>query len=374
MGRHAQPFSLRQRKDTGYWFFKLAGAKQYEPTGTKLKSQAQEKVKDALARAAERRGAEGSLRAYAAPYYIWESCPHVRRLLEDGRSITRRHVGLQRALLEGKIFKDAIADLPVAEIHRADVLDFRTRLLSSYSPRTVNKTIGVLKVIFKEGIFREELERDPTLGVGEVKGERRQVGTFTAEELRALFPAEVPGPWKGRLDYTCFLLAATTGMRRGEIFALRWRHVDLPGAIIHIDEAWKGKEETGLPKSGKTRTTPLTAQTAEALAELREEAVRIAPEDLVICDDDGKRQDEAWWKRHFRYAMRELQLDVKGRGLRPHSFRHTINSQLRAAGVDPALIRAMLGWSKEETQEGYTHWQIADLRSIADRLEKIFQG
>jgi integrase len=374
MPRRAQPFSLRQRKDTGYYFFKLAGWRAYKPTGTKKKADAMDVVKAELAKAAEARGAAGTLRAYAQPFYTWDACPHVRRLLEDGRSITRRHVAGQRALLEAKILKDPIADLPIAEIRRADVLDFRTRLLASYGTRTVNRTIGVLKVIFKEGMFREELVRDPTIGVGNVKEHPAQVGTFTAEELRALFPEEIPGPWKGRLDYTCFLLAATTGMRRGEIYALRWRHVDLAAATIHIEEAWKGKEETGLPKWGRTRTAPIPAQTINALAELREEGVRIARNDLVICDDDGKRQDGAWWKRHFAYAMKKLKIDTKGRGLRPHSFRHTLNSQLRAGGVDPARIRAMLGWSREQTQESYTHWQTEDLRSLAEKVEKILQG
>jgi integrase len=37
-------------------------------------------------------------------------------------------------------------------------------------------------------------------------------------------------------------------MRRGELYALRWRHVDLEAKILHVDEAWKGGEEIGAPK------------------------------------------------------------------------------------------------------------------------------
>jgi integrase len=371
MARHAQPYSFHQRKDSGYWFFKLAAWTAYKPTGTKIKSKALEVIQDAITEERKRHGPQVSLRVYAEPFYRWESCPHVRRLQEDGRSITRRHVRGQRALLDQKILADPIADMPIQEIRRATVLDFRTRLMARHSAQVVNHTIGVLKVIFKEGIFREELERDPTLGVGLVKGEKRQVGTFTAEELQALFPPEAPGPWKGRLDYTCFMIAATTGMRRGEIYALRWCNVDLPNAVIRVREAWKGGEEVGLPKNGKERRAPLPQQTVTALEELREEAVRIGPQDLVICNDDGRRQDGVWWKRHFAYAMEALKIDARARGLRPHSFRHTLNSILRGQGMDAAKIRAMLGWSSEAVQDGYTKWQLEDLRAGAKRIEEI---
>lgn len=363
-----RPFLLHKRGDV--WYFKLPDEKTYHSTGESVKARAQEHAMDAAHSKPSRNGT-ATLRSYAEPFYVWETCPHIRRLQEDGRSITRRHVRAQRALLEQKILKDPIAEMAIPRIRRADVLDFRSRLMAKHGPRVVNRTIGVLKVIFKEGIFREDLERDPTLGVGNVREDPRQIGTFTAQELQTMFPAEGPGPWKGRLDYTCFLLAATTGMRRGEIFALRWRHVDLGQALIRVEEAWKGGEETGLPKSGKTRAVPLPAQTVSVLQELQEEAVRIAPDDLVICDDDGKRQDGVWWKRHFSYVMKAMGIDAQERCLRPHSLRHTLNTLLLNGGMDPAKVRAMLGWSDMKMQDNYTHWNAGHLREGAERMAEI---
>lgn len=163
MARRSQPFCIRRRKDTGYLFYKLAGWKTYKPTGTKLISEAQELVKRAMAEERRNRGPDIPLRAYLEPFYQWDRCPHVRRLQQDGRRITRRHVDGTRRLIDGKILKDPIADLPVREIRRADVLDFRSRLLEAGTgPRVVNRTMAALKVAFREGVFREELERDPT--------------------------------------------------------------------------------------------------------------------------------------------------------------------------------------------------------------------
>jgi integrase len=367
-----RPFLLTKRGEV--WYYKLAGEITYHSTGETVKARAQEYAMAMIGELQKRSGPTATLRAYAEPFYQRESCPHLRRLADDGRTVTDRHIHNQRALLKGKVFKDPIADLAVSAIRRSDVLDFRSRLLDKYGARTVNRTIGILKVIFKEGNFREELERDPTLGVGEVHYTKRASGTFTQEELKALFPAEGLGPWKDRLDHACFLLAASTGMRRGEILALRWCNVDTAKSLIHVQEAWKGGEEVGTPKSGKPRTVPYPEQVATALETLREEGIRTAPEDLVICDDDGHRPMGTWWKKRFARAMKKAEIDLKARGLRPHSFRHTLNTILLDSGMDPAKVRAILGWSNLKVQDGYTHWEGEHLREGADTVERILKG
>jgi integrase len=228
---------------------------------------------------------------------------------------------------------------------------------------TANKALAVLKTICKEAFFREDLDRDPTSGVGNLKEIRKEPGIFTAEELRALFPAEGLGPWKGLLDKTCFLLAADTGMRRGELLALRWKNVDLEAALVHVLEAWKGGEEVGLPKWGRTRVAPLTDATVRALRELEEDSVRTHAKDLVFCFLDGSRLGDTWWKKHFAIGMKAAGIDVRGRGIKPHSFRHTAATLRRDAGEDPAKIRAALGWTNARTQEGYEHFTADMLRS-----------
>ncbi|MBA7675023.1 hypothetical protein ES703_83251 [subsurface metagenome] len=87
------------------------------------------------------------------------------------------------------------------------MLDLRSRLLTKNVPATVNKALGVVKVIFREALYREEINRDPTAGVGRVKYQKQERGIFTTEELRALFPDHGHGPWWDILDYTCFYLS-----------------------------------------------------------------------------------------------------------------------------------------------------------------------
>jgi hypothetical protein len=70
-------------------------------------------------------------------------------------------------LLDKHVLKDVIADCNVKALRRADIIDFRGRLLASgLGDGQLNRILRVLKTCLKEGLHREELERDPTAGVG----------------------------------------------------------------------------------------------------------------------------------------------------------------------------------------------------------------
>jgi integrase len=210
------------------------------------------------------------------------------------KSITPRHVKIQLQRLKKHIFKDPFAQKRLSEITRADVLDLRSRLLKRNAPATVNKALEIVKVIFREALYREEINRDPTASVGRVKYRKVERGIFTVEELRTLFPDQGYGPWKDAQDYTCFYLTAVTGLRRGEILALRWRHIDIDRQALSVCEAWKGGKEIGPPKWDHLRMVPLSSRTIDKLHQLQMESIRLAPDDFVFAYDDGSRFGETW--------------------------------------------------------------------------------
>lgn len=386
MGRHANPFSLIQRpKKTGYWYYKLEGWTDYQTTKTKIQADALRVVQKALAEASKGRRDGRTFAEYAAPFFLWDSCPHVQKLLEEGKSITRRHCKMQRGWLvrfvlgteDGEAKPDALAGLSLAKIKRSDLLAFRSRLMAKLpgQSNTVNKTLAVVKTIFKEALYREDIDRDPTAGIGNVHEDRTEAGTFTADELAALFPSEGFGPWKDRRGFTMFLLAAATGMRRGEILALRWRAVNFGAGLIVVDEAWKGGDEIGTPKWGRKRRVSLPAAASKALRALWDESKHNGAEDYVFCDGVGERVGETFWTQRFHAAMKEAKIDTKVRNIKAHSFRHTLNSMLVAGGMDREKIRAALGWAGARIQENYTHWGDDSLREVSKYIEeKIFSN
>lgn len=162
---------------------------------------------------------------------------------------------IRRGLIDNYILKDPIADLNVQDLRRGNILDFRQRLLNKTTDQQANRVLGVLKTCIKEGVYREELERDPTIGIGNIWHHPMERGVFMRKELKELFPADGLGPWKDLQVYTCFMVAATMGLRRGEVLALRWRDVDFDKGWFSFCQAWKDDTNLGPPKWGRSGRT-----------------------------------------------------------------------------------------------------------------------
>ena len=305
-----------------------------------------------------------TLRETLEPYFIWETCPHVARYRTENKQIGKGHVSETRRTLEKYVFPDPIANIPVGKLKRAHILDFRQRVLNAKGPGVANCALSALKTCLREGYFREELSRDPCLGIGKINVPKREVGVFTAEEGL--------GPWLDQQDYTCFLLDATCGLRSSEILALCWKHIDFENSTVKIEQAWKFKTgELGLPKWNKIRATPLPAKTAKALKALRAESFHVLPDALVFCYPDGTRLGDRWWNERFHKAVKAAGIDTKARNLKPHSFRHSLATILADKGQQPEKIRAALGWTNPTTQSGYTHWGDTDLNGQAAIVDEI---
>ena len=88
----------------------------------------------------------------------------------------------------------------------------------------INKIIGVLKTGFNEAIFREQLNKNPTFLIDNLKYEEKEIGIFTIEELKKIFPIDNLGLWESEFDYTCFFLTNNTGIRRGAVLTLKYRN------------------------------------------------------------------------------------------------------------------------------------------------------
>ena len=372
MQRYRAPYILLKRAmKKGYvWYFRLAGEKTAHSTGKSKKGEAIEYVETRILPRAE---GLITLGEYLAPYFVWGNCPHVRRLRIEGKSISPQYANAQRRRIEMYLLGDPVCDIPISDLKRADILDYRERLFDPESEkqigaRTANCTMGALKTVLREAYYREDIGRDPTVGIGQIKYRETEVGVFTVEEVKALF-RELPGVWQDLPCYVAFILAAQAGLRRGEVLALIWGQIDFEGSFINVNRAMT---DNGLPKWDKIRGTPVPAQVRNALFELRRQSEYILPHQYVICGKDGNPRSEHWWRERFKKAMKSAGLDRVGRNLRPHSFRHALNTLLRGAGADPARLRESLGWSGERVQDKYTHWQPEHFEDQRRLIEKLF--
>lgn len=156
----------------------------------------------------------------AEQFLDWQCCPHINRLIEEGKSITKRYAAIQRGSLLKIILPSNLSLLKLNEVKPSHIIDFRASLSKlSLASSTVNKIMNALKEIFHEFSYREDLPYNPTLDVGIVKEYRKERGVLTVDELKLLFPLDYLKIWTNEIDYTCFIIAASTGMRRGEVLA-----------------------------------------------------------------------------------------------------------------------------------------------------------
>lgn len=207
--------------------------------------------------------------------------------------------------------------------------------------------------------------------MGRIKEDSEERGIFAPYELAVLFPDESPGPWAYYEVYTCcFLLAATTGLCRGEILGCRRKRIDFDRKLIYVEEA-KKVSEIGTPKWNRYREVPLIPSTIAALKKLLDESPFKDPDDFIFCNMQRQPRGFTWWKKNFTKTLDTLNWDRRGRNLTPHSFRHTVVSYLRSQGYDLDLIQKnrTFGWHKrreKKTRSDEYQYTLARIRHTPD--------
>ncbi len=167
-------------------------------------------------------------------------------------------------------------------------------------------------------------------------------------------------------------LAATMGLRRGEICGLSWGDVDLCERTMRVERSY---DRTGHLKETKTRagrrTLPLGEDNAQALAAHRQaqlgRGLPCKPDSPVIVTRDGTRVApdlmSKWW------SCDKGGLGAEGYTL--HELRHSYLTQLARAGVHPKVMQELAGHANSQiTMDIYTHVDMTGKRAAAEALER----
>jgi integrase len=168
-------------------------------------------------------------------------------------------------------------------------------------------------------------------------------------------------PLRGAPDlfFAClFDVALGTGLRLGELRALRWRDIDRDRRLIRVERSFS-RQELKRPKTDAgVRSTPLFDSVRAALESLAARAVergRYAPDELVFATERGTPLHGSNFNRRvWRSALQHAGLGNVG--YRFHDLRHTCVSRLVAAGADVKLVQAVAGHSSPLiTLKRYSH-------------------
>jgi integrase len=205
-----------------------------------------------------------------------------------------------------------------------------------------------------------------------------EIEILTAAEI-----ARVLETLKGRSLYPIVITALGTGMRRGELLALRWKDVDLDGAKLRVEQSLEQTKRGGLVlKAPKTRhgrrTVTLPSSTVAELREhwkatlerrLQLKQGKMSEDALVFATWDGNTRSPNALTKEWRRAIRTAKLKATF-----HSLRHTHASSLIAAGIDVLSISRRLGHGSPAITLGvYGHLFKPDDRAAA-AIDEILGG
>jgi integrase len=270
-------------------------------------------------------------------------------------------------------------ELALADVSHVDVQAWVSRLTAARSPSTARKAHRVLSLMFSLAVRDGRLVRNPADRVSlprETPRDRRYLTHEQVRELAAACADPAASVAKRRAerghlsaDYELVVLfLAYTGVRFGEMAALRVRRLDPLKRRVEIAEAVtsvNGALVWGTPKGHARRWISVPRFVAERLGE---HVAGRAPDDLVFTSPQG----EPLRASNFRRDVFDRATDAVGlSGLVPHELRHTAASLAIAAGADVKVVQAMLGHkSATMTLDLYGHLFDDRLDEVADALDR----
>jgi integrase len=213
------------------------------------------------------------------------------------------------------------------------------------SGRTINKYLALIHGILKRAQRVYGLSANAAAGVE--RQPARRSGDFdvlSASEIEALVRAA-----GSPQDAALFATAAYTGLRLGELRALRWGDVDFGKRLVHVRRSYVERSE-GVPKSGRVRSVPMIDQVAVVLDGLSRREHFTGEDDLVFGNELGEHFDDSALRRRF-YAAR-MRAGLKR--FRFHDLRHTFGTL--AVQVFPLSdVKAYMGHADIATTMVYVH-------------------
>jgi integrase len=180
-----------------------------------------------------------------------------------------------------------------------------------------------------------------------------EIRFLTTVEVDALVSAAVAGEHQA-LDRVLYVTAAMTGLRQGELIALRWQDVDRDAQRVRVRRNHVlGEFDT--PKSRRsTRSVPMSRRVTRELDHWQKTTRWSGPADLVFAEPvSGEVLRRGALMRRYRRALKAAKLEPTHRF---HDLRHTFGTAMAAAGVPMRTLQEWMGHRDMATTQRYADY------------------
>jgi integrase len=212
--------------------------------------------------------------------------------------------------------------------------------------KSIRNFLGLLHAIFALAMKRGWCATNPVAAVDKPRNpHNHDIRYLNSDELELLLLATTDDEL-GQLERALYLTAAMTGLRRGELLALRWQDVDWDAGVVRVRRTFS-RGQFGTPKSRRSsRAVPLAARVIATLQDHQQRSQFQDEVDLVFAHPQlGQVLDPSKVRKRFQAAARRA-------GLRPvrfHDLRHTFGTRMAAAGAPLRAIQEWMGHSDQRT-------------------------
>jgi integrase len=266
-----------------------------------------------------------------------------------------------------------LGDRALDKIRPEDVEDLmRAMGKGGVGVKSVRNYIGTLSAIFRFAMHpRRKWATSNPCEVIDLPPVRtsEEIRFLTTAEVDALAKAAVEGEHQA-LDRALYVMAAMTGLRQGELIALRWQDVDREARRVRVRRSHVlGEFDT--PKSRRSeRSVPLSRRVASELDDWRLETRWGSPNDLVFAEPaSGEVLRRGALMRRYRRALKGAGVES---GHRFHDLRHTFGTAMAAAGVPMRTLQEWMGHRDLATTQRYADY--APNEREVEMVDRAFEG
>jgi integrase len=227
---------------------------------------------------------------------------------------------------------------------------------SKTSPHSLKIILKMVKRVFEMAVEDGKIPNNPALGIL-VKAPQREQKVLNAKEASRFL--EIAKDTDHRF-YHVWAFALLTGMRSGEMYALRWSDIDLESGNISVNKQWTNKDGFGPTKTGDTRVVPIGKDLRRLILELR--SAQRSDTDFVLP------HPREWTNGEQAQVTREFCASIGVTSVKFHDLRATFITNLLAQRVSLPKVMAIVGHRKMATTDVYLRLAGVEISGATDAL------
>lgn len=270
--------------------------------------------------------------------------------------------------------KPAIGHIPLMQLQASDLQQLYNQKAKEKSSRTVHLIYHVINMALKQALKEQKVYRNVNEATKLPPLQHKEIEPLTIEQIHKFLEVAE----QDRL-YTAFLLELGTGLRRGELLAIKWQDIDLENGKIFINRTVaRVRKENGSTKTELVYQEPKTKKSKSSVPipedivkELKKHKARQDSQekwffkekyhnnDLVLCSEDGRQLDPRSFTKRYARLLKQAGLPE----VSFHTLRHTFASLMLEEGEDMRTVQEILRHTRlSTTADIYT--------SVTEKLKK----